>query len=85
MCSFFARGECNRGVSCPYRHTNITEQDLESLKKGHGSIEEKIKERYHGINDPIATKIINKIKEKTKVPEAPADLTISTLFVGGCG
>lgn len=53
------------------------------MKKGYGSIEDKIKERYHGINDPIANKILNKIKEKPKAPEAPLDLTITTLFVGG--
>jgi hypothetical protein len=43
------------------------------MKKGYGSIEEKIKERYHGINDPIATKILSKIKEKSKEPETPSD------------
>ena len=83
VCSFFVRGECNRGLSCPYRHTDITEKDLESMKKGYGSIEEKIKERYHGINDPIASKILSKIKEKPKAPEKPADQSITTLFVGG--
>ncbi len=53
------------------------------MKKGYGSIEEKIKERYHGINDPIASKILSKIKEKPKAPEKPADQSITTLFVGG--
>lgn len=52
------------------------------MKKGYGSIEDKIKERYHGMNDPIANKILSKIKEKPKVPDAPEDLTITTLFVG---
>ena len=60
VCSFFVRGECNRGISCPYRHTNITDQDLESLKKGNGSIDDKIRERYNGINDPICKKILDK-------------------------
>jgi len=83
VCSFFVRGECNRGVACPYRHSNITDQDLESLKKGYGSIENKIRERYHGINDPIASKILSKIKEKPKVPDSPEDPTITTLFIGG--
>lgn len=77
------RGECKRGVACPYRHTNITDQDLESLKKGYGSIENKIRERYHGINDPVATKILSKIKEKPTVPDEPEDPTITTLFIGG--
>ena len=83
VCSFFVKGNCNRGASCPYRHTNITDQDLESLKKGNGSIDEKIRERFNGINDPIAKKIMDKIQEKTKVPEAPEDQNISTLFLGG--
>ena len=83
MCSFFVRGECNRGVTCPYRHTNITEQDLEGLKKGNGSIDDKIRERFNGINDPIAKKIMEKIEEKSKPPEPPEDKNISTLFLGG--
>jgi len=53
------------------------------MKKGYGSIEDRIKERYHGINDPIANKILNKVKEKPKAPEPPADLTITSVFVGG--
>lgn len=53
------------------------------MKKGYGSIEDKIKERYHGINDPIANKILSKIKERPKIPDSPEDLTITTLFVGG--
>jgi hypothetical protein len=83
VCSFFVRGECNRGVTCPYRHTNITEQDLESLKKGNGSIDDKIRERFNGINDPIAKKIMDKIEEKTSVPDSPEDKSITTLFMGG--
>ena len=83
MCSSFVRGECNRGKTCPYRHTDITDADLESLKKGNGSIEQKIKNRYHGINDPVATKILSKIKERGKLPDPPEDKNITTLFLGG--
>ena len=82
VCSFFVKGACNRGITCPYRHTNITEQDLESLKKGNGSIDEKIRERFIGINDPIAKKIMDKIEEKSKPPSPPEDGKISTLFLG---
>lgn len=53
------------------------------MKKGYGSIEDRIKERYHGINDPIASKILSKIKEKPKAPEIPADLSLTSLFIGG--
>ena len=83
VCSFFVRGECNRGISCPYRHTNITDHDLESMKKGNGSIDDKIRERYNGINDPICKKILDKQHEKVKAPEPPQDKSISTLFLGG--
>jgi hypothetical protein len=53
------------------------------MKKGNGSIDERIRERYVGINDPVAKKIMDKISERAKVPDAPTDLNISTLFVGG--
>ena len=53
------------------------------MKKGYGAIDDKIRDRYHGINDPVANKILSKIKEKSKLPEAPADMSITTLFVGG--
>lgn len=82
VCSFFVRGECKRGAACPYRHTDITEHDLERLKKGHGSIDEKIRERYAGLNDPIAKKIMDKFDEPKK-PETPSDVGITTLFIGG--
>lgn len=82
VCSFFVRGECKRGAACPYRHTDITDQDLERLKKGNGSIDDKIRERYSGLNDPIAKKIMEKF-DAPKAPAPPNDLTITTLFLGG--
>ena len=53
------------------------------MKKGNGSIDEKIRERYNGINDPIAKKILEKYETNTKLPQAPADAQITTLFLGG--
>jgi len=53
------------------------------MKKGNGSIDERIRERYVGINDPVAKKIMDKISERAKVPDTPEDLNISTLFVSG--
>ena len=82
VCSFFVQGKCNRGKACPYRHDNITEEDLKSMQKGHGSLEDKIKSRYSGKNDPLATKIIEKVHE-FKIPDPPEDLNITTLFIGG--
>lgn len=82
VCTFYIKGECNRGKACPFRHTDITDEDLENLKKGGGSIDQKIRDRFHGINDPIARKILDRVKE-THLPEPPADLNITTLFLGG--
>lgn len=81
ICTFYLKGECNRGTLCPFRHDNITEEDIDSIKKG-GSIDEKIKERFNGINDPIAKKILSKVKE-VHLPKPPDDLNITTLFIGG--
>lgn len=49
ICSFFAKGECNRGTECPYRHEKPVDDAL-----AHQSIQE----RYHGRNDPVAKKIL---------------------------
>lgn len=81
VCTFYVRGLCNRGTVCPYRHENINDEDLESLKKG-VNIDEKIRDRFHGVNDPIAKKIIQRVKE-AHLPKQPEDPNISTLFVGG--
>jgi pre-mRNA-splicing factor RBM22/SLT11 len=51
------------------------------MQKG-GNIDEKIKERFNGINDPVAKKILSKVKE-VHLPQPPADLNITTVFVGG--
>ena len=52
------------------------------MAKGQGKLEDRIKDRYNGVNDPLAQKISGKMKE-FKIPEAPADKNITTLFVGG--
>jgi pre-mRNA-splicing factor RBM22/SLT11 len=81
VCTFFIRGLCTRGTLCPYRHEKIDEEDLESLKKG-VNVEERIRERFHGINDPIAKKILDRVKE-SNLPKEPEDMNITTLFIGG--
>ena len=82
VCSFFVQGKCDRGKACPYRHDNITDEDLKAMQKGQGKLEDRIKDRFMGVNDPLAEKIVNKIKT-FKVPEAPSDGSITTLFIGG--
>ena len=52
------------------------------MQKGQGKFEDKIKNRFNGVNDPLAEKIADKMKS-FKVPEAPSDKSITTLFIGG--
>lgn len=80
VCTFYVRGLCTRGTACPYRHENINDDDLESLKKG-VNIDEKIRDRFHGVNDPIAKKILDRVKE-SNLPKEPEDPNITTLFLG---
>lgn len=78
MCSFFARGECTRGVYCPYRHELIEENELS---------QQNLKDRYYGVNDPVAEKILRGLDgeagKKYGAPDPPADMSVRTLFVGG--
>jgi pre-mRNA-splicing factor RBM22/SLT11 len=54
ICSFFARGECKRGAECPYRHELPTVGDL---------ADQNIKDRYYGVNDPVARKMLNRVDQ----------------------
>lgn len=56
LCSFYARGECNRGSNCPFRHEHPRDRN-DPLSK------QNTKDRFYGINDPVATSMIGKAKE----------------------
>lgn len=72
ICSFFARGECKRGAECPYRHEMPTSGPL---------AEQNIKDRYYGVNDPVANKMMDRMGEREKL-QPPEDGTIMTMYVG---
>ena len=72
LCSFFARGECTRGAECPYRHEMPLTGEL---------AEQNIRDRYYGINDPVAHKMMRRLGERVKL-EPPEDPEIKTLYVG---
>jgi pre-mRNA-splicing factor RBM22/SLT11 len=72
LCSFFARGECNRGAECPYRHEMPQSGEL---------AEQNIRDRYYGINDPVARKMMRRLGERAQL-EPPEDPEIKTLYVG---
>jgi pre-mRNA-splicing factor RBM22/SLT11 len=90
LCSFFAKGTCNRGSACPYRHEMPSTGEL---------AHQNIKDRYFGTNDPVAMKMMRRAngqlndttggsgdEVKLKVPQhqlPPADQTITTIWVGG--
>eukprot|EP01006_Ploeotia_vitrea_P052836 TRINITY_DN6772_c0_g1_i1.p2 TRINITY_DN6772_c0_g1~~TRINITY_DN6772_c0_g1_i1.p2 ORF type:complete len:291 (+),score=33.19 TRINITY_DN6772_c0_g1_i1:49-921(+) len=62
VCSFFAKGECTRGASCPYRH-----EQPETGELAH----QNMKDRYYGVNDPVAKKMLRRHdEEETKRKEA---------------
>ncbi|XP_073045618.1 zinc finger CCCH domain-containing protein 40-like [Primulina eburnea] len=73
VCSFFIRGQCTRGPECPYRHEMPETGELS---------QQNIKDRYYGINDPVALKLLGKAGEMPSL-EPPEDESIRTLYVGG--
>ncbi|KAK1938404.1 hypothetical protein X943_000964 [Babesia divergens] len=58
ICTFWLRNACNRGEECPYSHDNddIRHHDPTLAKQN-------IKDRFRGENDPVANKILNRLKE----------------------
>ena len=77
ICSFFAKGECKRGKSCPYRH------ELPTSAKGDPMAKQDYKDRYYGVNDPVAARMAERFVERaSKAAAPPPDKSITTLFVG---
>ncbi|KAF7723234.1 RNA binding motif protein 22 [Apophysomyces ossiformis] len=72
ICSFFVKGECNRGDECPYRHEAPGEGDVG---------QQNIKNRYYGTNDPVAKKMLSRVKGNSLAP--PEDKSVTSLFVTG--
>ena len=72
VCSFFARGACARGELCPYRHELAPTGDL---------AKQNIKDRFHGTNDPLAAKILQRAAGSQKLTP-PEDASITTLWLG---
>ena len=83
VCTFYLKGDCKRGLYCPYRHEKPEQSD--------GLADQNIRDRYYGVNDPVAAKIINRItnpqgkdgNSQALPPTPPEDKSIRTLFVGG--
>ncbi|QRW00761.1 pre-mRNA-splicing factor SLT11 [Ceratobasidium sp. AG-Ba] len=71
LCSFFAKGQCNRGAECPYRHELPQENEMSH---------QNIKDRFYGRNDPVAKKIMSTYATSQGL-QPPEDQTITSLFI----
>jgi pre-mRNA-splicing factor RBM22/SLT11 len=75
LCSFFARGECNRGSNCPFRHEAPKDRN-DPLSK------QNTKDRFYGTNDPVSRKMESYIHAKEKrLAAEQTDSSNATLFV----
>ncbi|XP_044252732.1 pre-mRNA-splicing factor RBM22 [Tribolium madens] len=77
VCSFWVKGECRRGEECPYRHEKPTDPE-DPLA------DQNIKDRYYGVNDPVADKLLKRAAAMPALPP-PEDKTITTLYIGNLG
>ncbi|KAL3811533.1 hypothetical protein ACHAXA_010309 [Cyclostephanos tholiformis] len=59
LCSFFAKGECNRGSLCPFRHEAPRDRN-DPLSK------QNTKDRFYGTNDPVASGMLRRQREKAE-------------------
>lgn len=82
LCSFFAKGECNRGSQCPFRHEMPRDRN-DPLSK------QNTKDRFFGNNDPVASGMMRRQKEKAEKRRAELkarggegdERAVSTLYV----
>lgn len=71
LCSFYAKGQCNRGDTCPFRH---------ELPVKNETSKQNIQDRYQGTNDPVARKILGGATAAAGLAP-PEDKDITSLFV----
>jgi len=82
LCTFHARGECDRGSKCPFRH-EIPRDRNDPLSK------QNTRDRFYGTRDPVADKIWGKMKDKEEWEKKEArergeeegSSTSTTLFI----
>lgn len=73
ICTFYVKGACNRGQDCPFKH---------ELPQGGELANQKLRDRFHGENDPVAKKLLRRAEEDLTL-QPPEDKSITTLYVGG--
>jgi pre-mRNA-splicing factor RBM22/SLT11 len=65
LCSFFAAGECTRGVHCPFRHEMPRDRN-DPLSQ------QNTKNRFYGTSDPVANKILGRKRRQDEIQEKRA-------------
>jgi pre-mRNA-splicing factor RBM22/SLT11 len=83
ICTFWLRNACTR-TDCPFRPCN-GDTDMPELNSDPALRTQNIKDRYHGVNDPVAEKMLRRAAASgaDKALEPPEDPSVTTLFVGG--
>eukprot|EP00405_Crypthecodinium_cohnii_P033788 CAMPEP_0206531994 /NCGR_PEP_ID=MMETSP0325_2-20121206/4095_1 /ASSEMBLY_ACC=CAM_ASM_000347 /TAXON_ID=2866 /ORGANISM="Crypthecodinium cohnii, Strain Seligo" /LENGTH=282 /DNA_ID=CAMNT_0054028341 /DNA_START=86 /DNA_END=934 /DNA_ORIENTATION=+ len=71
ICTFYVKGACNRGQDCPFRH---------ELPEGGELANQKLRDRFHGENDPVANKMMRRAEEMSKPKE---DKTADVFSIAG--
>jgi pre-mRNA-splicing factor RBM22/SLT11 len=77
LCSFFARGECNRGSDCPFRHEMPKDRNDPMSAQS-------TKNRFYGSNDPVANKILGRkrrIEDEQQKEAGDYEKARATLYV----
>ncbi|CAJ1908922.1 unnamed protein product [Cylindrotheca closterium] len=78
LCSFFAKGECNRGANCPFRHEMPRDRNDPMVKQN-------TKNRFFGESDPVANRILGRQRrreeEENKEDEDGYDKARATLYM----
>ena len=70
VCSFFQKGECQKGDACPFRHEIAVGTQSNTSTR----------DKYHGVNDPLVKKILDKGSSQV-LYSSPADKTVTTLYL----
>lgn len=80
ICTFWLRNACTR-TDCPFRPCN-GDTDMPELNSQGAMRQQNMKDRYFGVNDPVAEKMLSRAA-KTPGLEPPEDTSITTLWIGG--
>lgn len=79
LCSFFAKGECDRGANCPFRHEMPRDRNDPMAKQN-------TKDRFYGASDPVANKILGRKRRQEEEQQendiaAGVDRARATLYL----